>query len=102
MSDNCQSQARIMQLERIIQQQGERIAALEAARPYMATKADVIQSSPEPRFKFGGRKRKRAFETYWINNDVNFAVALIVVAVLALLLPPIVIGLAAAVFAGVF
>ena len=53
-------------------------------------------------FHFDKRKRKSAEKTYWINDNVNFAIALITVSVLTLILAPAVVGLMAAFFALVF
>ena len=102
MSDVSLEQTRIAQLEQTVGQLRERIAALEAVQPHMATKADLVDSKTAPRFSFGGRKRKNAENTYWINNDRNFAFTLMAVIVLTLILAPTVASLLAALLVRVF
>ena len=93
---------RIIELEQQVYHLSNRVAALEAVQPHMATKAEMIASRGIFNFHFGKRKSKDAEKTYWINNNVNFAIALIAVSVLTLVLAPTVVGLLTALFARVF
>ena len=102
MPNDSQSQNRIAELEQQVFQLSCRVAALEAVQPHMATKAEMIKSRGIFNFHFGGRKRKNADKTYWINNDANFAMVLLVVSVLTLFLTPVVVGILTALFARVF
>lgn len=102
MSDDSQSQIRMAELERTVHQLSSRLAALEAVQPHMATKAEMIKSRGIFNFHFGGRKRKNAEKTYWINNDANFAMALLVVSVVTLFLAPTVVGVLITLFARAF
>lgn len=95
-------QNRIAELELQVYHLSNRVTALEAVQPHMATKAEMIASRGIFNFHFGRCKRKNAKKTYWINDDVNFAIALIAVSVLTLILAPAVVGLMAACFALVF
>lgn len=98
MTEETPTQVRIAQLEHTVQQLRERLAALEAVQPHMATKAELIESSAAPRFGARGHKRKKAENSYWINDDVNFLIALIGVAILTVLLAPTAVRLLAALF----
>ncbi|MDE2635730.1 MAG: hypothetical protein OXI30_05140 [Chloroflexota bacterium] len=95
-------QNRIAELERQVYHLSNRVTALEAVQPHMATKAEMIASRGIFNFHFGRRKRKTADNTYWINNDRNFAIALIAVSILTLILTPTVIDLLATLFARIF
>ena len=95
-------QNRNAERERQVFQLSTRVSALEVVQPHLATKAELIQSRGIFNFHFGGRKRKKPEMTYWINNDANFAIALLVVSVLTLFLAPRVVGVLTALFARVF
>ncbi len=99
MSDDSQSQIRIAELERTVHQLSCRVTALEAVQPHMATKAEMVQSRGSFNFHFGRRKRKETDKTYWINNDLNFALALAVMVVLVLTFAPVVVDVLFALFA---
>lgn len=102
MSDDSLDQTRIAQLEQTVQQLRERVAALEAVQPHMATKAEVLDSRDPPRFRLARRKRKFAENTHWINSDRNFAFALTAALLLTLLLAPTVVTVLATLFVRVF
>lgn len=101
MTEQTDSQARITELEQQVFQLSCRVTALEAVQPHMATKADMIKSRGIFNFHFGRRKSKKPENNYWINNDTNFAIALIVVSVLTLFLAPTVVSLLTALIARV-
>lgn len=97
MSDDCQSQNHIAELEQSVQQLRERVARLEAVQPHMASKADMIEARGDVRAD--GRKRKYSHNPYWINNNKNFAIALAAVVVFTLFFTPTVITLVQALYA---
>ncbi|MDE2775508.1 MAG: hypothetical protein OXI77_06170 [Chloroflexota bacterium] len=79
MSDDSLQQTRIAHLEQTVQHLRERLAALEAVQPHMATKADAIRSSwlPHIRISIGRGKRKHESGPSWISNDANLLLAII-------------------------
>ena len=101
MTEQTDSQARITELEQQVFQLSCRVTALEAERPHMATKAEMIRSRGIFNFHFGRRKSKETDKTYWINNNLNFALALAVVVILVLTLAPLAADLLASLFAHV-
>ena len=100
-NEQCEKDRRIAELERTVHQLSCRVAALEAERPHMATKAEMIASRGIFNFHFGRRKSKETDKTYWINNNLNFALALAVVVILVLKLAPLAADLLASLFAHV-
>ncbi len=62
-------QNRIAELEQLVYQLSNRVTALEAVQPHMATKADMIASRGIFNFHFGKRKSKDAGSSFWLDSN---------------------------------
>lgn len=94
---NCKR--RIAELEQRVYQLSNRVTALEAVQPHMATKGEMISSRGIFNFHFGRRKSKNPDNPHWINSDKNFAIALVAVIAFTLFLTPTVITLLQSLYA---
>lgn len=93
MSESASDKARIAYLENKVQQLSERVVVLETERQFMATKAEMIESRGLLNINIGSRKRKDVSRDHWINNDLNFILATIVMCAVVWTLTPVVLRL---------
>lgn len=79
-------QNRIAELERQVYHLSNRVVALEAVQPHMATKAEMIASRGIFNFHFGRRKSKDASSDFWLDSKLNFLLLALTPPVLVLLI----------------
>ena len=89
MSESASDKARIAYLENKVQQLSERVVVLETERQFMATKAEAIESRGLLNINIGSRKRKDDTRGHWINSDLNFVLATIILCLVAWTLTPL-------------